>query len=193
MVRVGIIGGTFDPPHLAHMVVAEAAFRQFDLDIVWFVPAGDPWQKSARSITPARHRWAMTLATTAGIPYFKADDREIRRAGSTFTIDTLTGMDHGVPYLILGADAAAGLPSWHRAGEVMDRARILVAPRSGTARESVDRMLGRHAEWLDLPRLNLSSTELRSRAANGGSLRFLVREPVNEYIERHRLYRRSSE
>ena len=189
MVRIGIIGGTFDPPHIAHMVVAETAFRQLDLDTVWFVPAGHPWQKSGRSVTPTRHRWGMTVATTSDVPYFEADDREIRRSGSTYTIDTLTGMAAGTPFLILGADAAAGLPSWHRADEVIEQARIVVAPRPGTERDSVERAVGRHVDWLDVPRLHLSGTELRRLAAEGRSLRFLVREPVRHYIDLHGLYR----
>jgi len=188
-VRIGILGGTFDPPHIVHMVVAESALLQLDLDTVWFVPAGFPWQKSGRSVTPARHRWAMTVATTSDIPYFEADDREIRRSGSTYTIDTLSGMEAGRPVLILGADAAARLPSWHRADEVIERARIAVAPRPGTERDSVERAVGTHVEWLDVPPLDLSGTELRRRAAEGLSLRFLVREPVREYIGLHGLYR----
>ena len=188
-VRIGILGGTFDPPHIVHMVVAESALLQLDLDTVWFVPAGFPWQKSGRSVTPARHRWAMTVATTSDIPYFEADDREIRRSGSTYTIDTLSGMEAGRPVLILGADAAASLPSWHRADEVIERARIAVAPRPGTERDSVERAVGTQVEWLDVPHLDLSGTELRRRAAEGLSLRFLVREPVREYIGLHGLYR----
>lgn len=187
--RIGILGGTFDPPHIAHMVVAEAAYRQLRLDGIRFVPAGAPWQKEGTGITAASHRWAMTMATTSSIPYFAADDREIRRPGSTYTIDTLTGMADDDPFLILGTDAAAGLPSWHRAREVIEMARIVVAPRPGTERRTVERAVGREVDWLDLPPLDLSGTELRRRAAEGHSLRFLVREPVRRYIDLHGLYR----
>ena len=187
--RIGILGGTFDPPHIAHMVVAEAAFRQLGLDQVWFVPAGFPWQKSGRRITPARRRWEMTVASTADVPYFEADDREIRRSGPTFTIDTLAGMVADDPFLILGADTAARLPSWRRAAEVVDRARIVVAPRPGTERASVEQAVGGPIEWLDIPRLGLSGTELRRLVGEGHSLRFLVREQVRHYIDLHGLYR----
>ena len=190
--RIGIIGGTFDPPHIAHMVVAEAAFRQLDLDTVKFVPAGMPWQKMGRAVTSARHRWGMTVATTSGIPYMETDDREIVRSGLTYTIDTLTDLADDTPTLILGADAAARLPSWHRADEVAQGARIAVAPRPGTTRESVETAVGRGVEWLDIPFLDISGTELRRRAAAGYSLRFLVREQVREYIDLHRLYGRQS-
>ncbi len=187
-VSVGIVGGTFDPPHIAHMVLAEAAFRQLDLDSVRFIPAGAPWQKLGTSVTPARHRWGMTVATTSGIPYFRADDREVVRAGLTYTIDTLSSLATGTPVLILGADAAARLPSWHRAEEVLRRARIAVAPRPGTTRETVERAVAREVEWLDIPPLEISGTELRRRAVAGHSLRFLVREEVRRYIDNHSVY-----
>ena len=188
--RVGIIGGTFDPPHVAHMAVAEAAFRQLKLDTVKFIPAGVPWQKTGIPVTPARHRWAMTLATTSGIPYLVADDREVVRSGSTYTIDTLAELADHAPTLILGADAAARLPSWRRADDVLELARIAVAPRFGTSRSLVEEAIGREVAWLDVPVLDISGTELRRRAEAGHSLRFLVREQVREYIDLHCLYGR---
>ena len=186
--RIGLIGGTFDPPHVAHMVVAEAAFRQLGLQQVWFVPAGVPWQKEGTPVTAARHRWGMTIATTSDIPYLRADDREITRSGSSYTIDTLTDLAGMIPTLILGADAAARIRSWHRAEEVLERARIAVAPRPGTARQAVEEAVGRPVRWLDSPPLAISGTRLRRRAAAGHSLRFLVREPVWRYIVAHDLY-----
>lgn len=187
--RIGLLGGTFDPPHIVHMVLAEAAYQQFRLDRVWFLPAGSPWQKAGTGVTDADHRWAMTVAATSDIPYFEADDQEIRRPGSTYTIDTLTGLEGDDPFLILGADAAVGLPSWHRADEVIKKARIIVAPRPGTGQASVERAVGKQIGWLDMPPLDLSGKEIRRRVADGGSLRFLVREPVRRYIDLHRLYR----
>ncbi len=191
--RIGLLGGTFDPPHIVHMVVAEAAYRQYRLDKVWFLPAGDPWQKAGTEVTAAAHRWAMTVAATSDIPYFEADDREILRSGSTFTIDTLTDLVGVEPFLILGADAASGLASWHRADEVIEKARFIVAPRSGTGRALVERAVGERVGWLDLPPLDLSGSEIRRRVADGRSLRFLVREPVRRYIELHGLYRHQAE
>ena len=90
-VRRGILGGTFDPPHLAHLVAAEAAFQQLDLDVVTFMPAGAPWQKAGRSVSDAGHRWQMTLAATDDVDYIVADDREVTRDGWTYTIETLEG------------------------------------------------------------------------------------------------------
>ena len=197
---IGILGGTFDPPHIAHMVVAEAAYRLLGLDQVRFIPAGAPWQKAGGGVTPARCRWEMTAAAVSGAPYLAADDREVARPGYTYTIDTLAelaeedragGGSGEPPVLILGADAAFRLPSWRRADEVLASARIAVAPRPGTPREAVEEAVGGRAEvvWLDVPPLGVSGTALRRRAAAGGSLRFLVPPPVLDYIERCRLYR----
>ena len=186
--RIGLIGGTFDPPHMGHMVVAEAAFRQLGLDEVRLVTAGEPWQKTGTSVTASQHRWAMTVATTSGVSYLHADDREIRRIGPTYTIDTLLGLEDRSPTLILGADAASRIRSWRRAEEVLEIARIVVAPRPGVSPASVEEAVGRPIEWLDMPPLAISATELRRRAAAGQSLRFLVREPVRDYILRHGLY-----
>lgn len=186
--RTGLIGGTFDPPHVAHMVVAESAFRQLELDQVRFLPAGLPWQKEGTAVSAARHRWAMTLATTSDIPYLVADDTEVARSGSSYTIDTLTDLVDVIPTLILGADAAARIRSWHRADEVLEQARIAVAPRPGTSRCAVEEAVGRTVEWLEVPPLAISGTDLRRRAAAGHSLRFLVREQVREYIIAHNLY-----
>ncbi|MDE0171581.1 MAG: nicotinate-nucleotide adenylyltransferase [bacterium] len=186
--RIGLLGGTFDPPHVAHMVVAEAAFRQLELDHVTFLPAGIPWQKAGTPVTAARHRWGMTLATTSDIPYLEADNSEIARSGYSYTIDTLIELEGVIPTLILGADAAARIRSWHRSEEVLERARIAVAPRTGTARTAVEEAVGGSLDWLEIPALAISGTELRRRAAAGHSLRFLVREPVRSYILAHRLY-----
>jgi len=186
-VRLGIFGGTFDPPHIAHLVGAEAAFRELGLDSVLLMPAGSPWQKAERDVTAAEHRWEMTCLATANIDYLVADDREVRRPGWTYTIDTLDGFDPDDDItLILGADAALGLPSWNRADEVISRARVAVMPRPGTSIESVAEVLDCHR--LDVPELPLSGTELRRRARAGSSIRFLVPEPVHGYVRDHRLY-----
>lgn len=189
-VRRGILGGTFDPPHLAHLFAGEAAYRDLKLDVVTFIPAGAPWQKAGRLITPAEDRWQMTLLAVEGIPYFEADDREVRRHGWTYTIDTL----HSFPesdelVLIVGADTARGLPTWNQADEVLARATIAVVPRPGVVKQEVDESLadGRFL-WLDTPDVRLSGTMLRQRARGGHSIRFLVRDGVWRYVEREAVY-----
>jgi nicotinate-nucleotide adenylyltransferase len=187
-VRLGILGGTFDPPHVAHLAGAEAAYRQLGLDAVLLMPAGSPWQKAERDVTAAQHRWEMTRLATDGIDYLVADDREVRRAGWTYTIDTLaTFEDTEDLVLILGADAAFGLPSWFQFEDVVDRCDIAVIPRPGVSRESVDENVP-NAHWLDVPSLPLSGTMLRRRARAGQSIRFLVTEPVHRYIVANGIY-----
>lgn len=187
-VRRGILGGTFDPPHLAHLVAGEAAYRQMDLDVVTFVPAGAPWQKAGRVVTAPEHRWRMTELAVAGVDYFEADDREIRREGWTFTVDTLAEFpaDDDI-VLVLGADAAAGVTTWNRADEVLARATIAVMPRPASQRDAVNASVG-DVRWLDAPELDVSGTRLREIRASGGSIRFLVPEAVHEYIEEQGLY-----
>jgi len=189
-VRRGILGGTFDPPHLAHLLAGEAAFRELDLEVVTFIPAGAPWQKSDRRISAAEDRWAMTELAVAGVDYFVADDREVTRDGWTYTIDTLQGIPASEELvLVVGADAAIGIPTWVRFEDVLARATVAVMPRPGVDRGAVDDTLGaaRHV-WLDTPSLDLSGTMLRARARVGRSLRFLVPDPVRAYIDDRALY-----
>jgi nicotinate-nucleotide adenylyltransferase len=184
----GILGGTFDPPHLAHLVAAEAAYRELGLDVVSFLPAGGPWQKAGREVSGAAHRWAMTLRAVEGIDYFEADEREVTRDGWTYTADTLdTFPDAEDLVLILGADAAAGLPTWQRPEAVLGRARLAVMGRPGVERSAVEAVVG-EMHWLDAPLLDISGTLLRARHRAGLSLRFLVPNPVLAYIESAGLY-----
>ena len=186
---IGLLGGTFDPPHIAHMAVAEAAFRQLRLDAIWLVPAGSPWQKEGSVITPAEHRWAMTVAAVEGIPYMKGDDREVVRPGPTYTFDTVSSLaDHDVT-LILGADAASRIDSWHRSTELQEMVSIAVAPRPGVDPDTVEEAAIARVKWLDVPQLDISGTDLRRRAGAGRSLRFLVPDGVWRYIETSGLYR----
>ncbi len=191
--RVGILGGTFDPPHLAHLHTGEVAYRQLGLDAVLFMPAGAPWQKAGRRVSAPVHRWEMTRRAVAGVDYFVADDREVHRDGWTYTADTLSTFspDDEVT-LILGADAAAKLPTWERAGEVLERVRLAVAPRPGIPAEDVGVTLedgaSRPVTWLDMAPLDISGTLIRRRVAAGHSVRFLVRDSVWRYLMDQGLY-----
>lgn len=190
-VRRGILGGTFDPPHVAHLFAGEAAYRDLGLDIVTFIPAGSPWQKADRTVASVEDRWKMTVLAVEGVDYFEADDREVCREGWTYTIDTLRSFPEDEDLvLILGADAAQGVPTWHEAAEVFARAKLAVMPRPGAGRAAVDEVLtGADVVWLETPELRLSGTMLREQARAGRSLRFLVRDPVWRYMEEHGVYR----
>ena len=185
--RRGILGGTFDPPHLGHLIAGEAAYRQLELDVVSFIPAGAPWQKATKVVTAAQHRWAMVLLAVEGIAYFEADDREIVRDGWTYAADTLDEFSDDDIVLVLGADAAARLPTWHRADEVLARVTVAAAPRPGTSRAAVAEA-GVTAEWLDMPEVDVSGSALREWSGSGNSIRFFVREAVYAYIQENALY-----
>ena len=187
--RRGILGGTFDPPHLAHLVAGEAAYRELDLDVVTYVPAGAPWQKEGLEVSAADHRWAMTVLATADADYFESDDREVNRPGWTYTADTLdTFPEDEELFLILGADAARGLPTWRRSKDITDRVSFAVMPRPGVEASDVEDAVGAPIAWLHTPLLEISGTDVRARARRGQSVRFLVPETVWVYFETHELY-----
>jgi len=187
-VRTGILGGTFDPIHIAHLHAGETALFAADLDRVLFMPAGDPWQKGARELTPAAQRLEMTRLAVEGTDRFEIDDREIARDGPTYTIDTLLTFPSGEElFLILGADAAIGLPSWHRRKEVTERAGVLVVPRPGTELAAVAATVPK-ATILDMAALDISSTSIRDLAASGRPYRFLVPPEVHRFIDNKGVY-----
>ena len=184
-----LLGGTFDPPHIAHLVAGEVSYRQLGADQVLFIPAGAPWQKAGRAVTPGPQRLEMTRLATAAVEYFEADGREVERDGWTYTIETLESFAPGDELVwVMGADAAAGLRSWHRWEDILDRAAIAVVPRTGTDPRSVAESVP-EVVWLDMPLLDVSGTEIRARAEAGKPIRFLVADPVWEYIASNGLYR----
>lgn len=187
-VRRGILGGTFDPLHVVHLMAGEAARHLLDLDVVTFITAGDPYQKHGIPLSDKANRWAMTELGIEGIDYFEADDREVRRLGPSYMIDTLATFDEDEDiFMILGADAAVGLPSWHRWEDVVNRTTVAVISRPGIAEEEVA-ATGAPYIWLDTPGIPISSTMLRARAEAGRSIRFFVPDPVWRYVEESQLY-----
>ncbi len=188
--RVGLFGGTFDPPHLAHLVTAETAYSQANLDQVLFVPAGDPWQKQDQIVTKAATRLRMVEAAIAGVDYFTADDREIRLDGPSKTVNTLQELVSlgNELVLILGADTAQGLPTWFEWRKVLEMCELAVVPRLGVAQRDLAPEVSDRATWLDMPRLDISSSDIRSRVAGAMPYRFLVPAGVREIIESEGLY-----
>jgi nicotinate-nucleotide adenylyltransferase len=187
-VRTAILGGTFDPIHMAHLHAGETALYQAGLDRVLFIPAGEPWQKGDRVLTGAAHRLEMIRQAIADIDGFEVDDREIERDGPTYTIDTVLSFPGSEDLsLILGADAALRLHSWQRWEEVVERVSLLVVPRPGTDAREVQAVLP-EATFLDMAVLEISGTEIREMAASGEPYRFLVPLAVHDYIESLGLY-----
>ena len=188
--RVGVFGGTFDPPHVGHLVTAVNVAHELDLDRVILMVANVPWQKvGTRSITPAPDRFAMVEAAVADVPRLVAGDHEIRAGGDSYSADTLATLAGEYPtaelYLVLGDDAAAGIRTWERADEVIERARLVVVDRPG---EPV--ALDAAIDWIRVegPRLEVSSTDLRERWADGRPLDYLVTDEVLDVVRRRGLY-----
>lgn len=188
-VRRALFGGTFDPPHVGHMVVAEMARDQLDVDVVTFLPAGEPWQKSDLPLTPGNIRAEMVEAAIAGSTSFDLDRRELDRDGPTYTADTVASFGEEPIVLVMGADTAAGIGTWQRADEFIDSVEVAVVPRRGTTRREVEAVVGERLIWLDMPAIEISSTELRHHIGAGRSARYLVPDLVLSVIAAHGLYR----
>jgi nicotinate-nucleotide adenylyltransferase len=185
-VRTGILGGTFDPIHIAHLHTAESALHQLRLDRLLIVPAGDPWQKSGRDVTPGRHRLEMCRLGTANADRIEIDTREMKRDGPTYTVDTLaTFPAEEELFLILGSDSLARIETWNSWQAVVERVTLVEAPRPGTPRGTG---ASHGAVLLDMGLLEVSSTDIRARIPAGRPYRYLVTEPVYEYIEAANLY-----
>jgi nicotinate-nucleotide adenylyltransferase len=188
--RLGVFGGTFDPPHIGHLVTAIEARDALGLDVVLMVVANQPWQKvGERDITPAAMRLEMVRAAVGDEAGIEASDLEIRRGGPSYTVDTLEKLRATFPsaelHLVIGSDAAAALPTWRRASELPALCRIVVVERPGEITTVPAEFSTRR---LDVPRLEVSATELRRRVAEGRSLRHLVPDPVISLIRDADLY-----
>jgi nicotinate-nucleotide adenylyltransferase len=194
--RVGILGGTFDPVHIAHLRLAEEARECLRLDEVLFLPAGDPWRKSSRPIAAAAHRLAMLRLAVGDNADFGISDLELRRPGPSYTADTLAALAgerlDDEFWFIVGADALADLPNWHEPERIVEHAMLAVAPRDlQEANVAALNVPGIAARIVTFPmtRLDISATDIRDRVAAARSIRYLVPPEVERYIAEHRLYR----
>jgi nicotinate-nucleotide adenylyltransferase len=181
---VGVFGGTFDPVHVGHLAIANAALDELGLDRVYFVPARRSPLKQDGPGASAEDRLAMLNAATADEPRFRVSTLELDRKGPSFTVDTLESLrGESQLFLILGSDAYADFERWREPERIKDLATIVVAARPGAPNAPPG------ARMLDSPLMDISSRELRARAARGRSLRYLVPKAALRYIEEHRLYR----
>jgi nicotinate-nucleotide adenylyltransferase len=185
-----VFGGTFDPPHLGHLVTAVNVRHSLQLDTVLFVVANVPWQKDGvRAVSPAADRLALVQAAVAGVEGLEACDIELRRGGPSYSADTLAELARIDPsatlFTILGEDAAGGLPTWTRWPEVVQRSTMVVVERPGQRAELPDGI-----DWVrvEVPHLEVSSTDLRARVVDGRPLEFLLTPGVIEGIRRRGLY-----
>ena len=195
MQRLGVFGGAFDPPHVAHVALAEAALEQLELDQLRIFPTGQAWHKN-QALTAPEHRLAMARIAFAGLPRTVIDDRELRRPGATYTIDTLRELKIEHPqaqlFLVMGEDQAVSLTRWHEWEAVLELAVICMAarPLSGTPAETAPGLPAQAKLWLlRLPSMPDSATEVRGRVAQGEGIAHLVPPGVARYIDHHHLYR----
>lgn len=202
--RLALLGGTFDPVHLGHLLLAEVARDQLRLDRVLFVPAGDPPHKQEKLKSAACHRRAMTGLAIAANECFELSPVDLERPGPHYSTDTvrLIRSSYGVSgedcFFAIGADSLEDLPTWHRPDELIRLCRLAIAPRPDyrpdmAALERLLPGLSARLDWLHMPALGISSTDIRLRARQGRTIRYLVPESVRQYIEQYGLYRGDGE
>lgn len=187
-VRIGIFGGTFDPPHIGHLIVAQEVHFRLHLDTLLVVPAGDPPHKPDRYMTPGRIRLEMVEAALGSDPRFQPSDVEIRREGPSYTVDTVRSLAQADPqadfFLVVGADQLRELGTWKNVPEIRRLAKLVGFRRPG----SRSGKLPDGVIWIDGPRVDVSSTWIRGRVARGEPIQFLVPNSVEAVIRRRRLY-----
>ena len=191
--RVGVMGGTFDPIHHGHLVAASEVAHEFDLDQVVFVPTGRPWQKSQRGVSEAEDRYLMTVIATAADPRFTVSRVDVDRPGPTYTADTLIDLREQLGaetqlFFITGADALADILSWERTDEVLALAHLVGVTRPGHSLVDPGLAPGR-VTLIEIPALAISSSDVRRRIAEGAPITYLVPAGVESYVVKRGLYR----
>jgi len=194
--RIGVFGGAFDPPHLAHVALVRSAIDALQLDEVRVLPTGQAWHRAGQ-LTGAEHRLVMTRLAFAGLPQVVVDDREIRRAGPSYTVDTLAEIAREQPaqlYLLIGDDQRRSLPAWHRIGEIARLAIICAAARDPqvaawhAGEPDLTAVPGLDIQPLPMPLMPISATDIRERLTRREGVDGLVAPAVERYIHEHHLY-----
>jgi len=198
--KVGILGGTFDPVHIGHLIIAEGVRVELGLEKVLFVPAGQPWLKLQHAITPAGYRVEMLRLAILPNLHFELSDVEVERSGPSYTIDTVVELRNRLGaqadlFFILGCDALAQFPEWKEPSKLIQLCKLAVVPRANLALpdlEGVERRIPGitdRVSYVATPIIDISSSQIRERVARGSSIRHLVPDKVEEYIAKRRLYR----
>ncbi len=192
--NIGLFGGSFNPPHLAHLIVAESVREQFRLDQVWWIPARRPPHKAEQTLVSSQHRLEMTRRATQDHPAFAVSDIEVRRTGASYTVVTVRALQEAHPEyafsLLLGGDSLRDFGKWRQPEEIVARVPLIVYRRPDAAEIEVEPYLAGRVRFAEAPLLEISGTEIRARLREGRSIRYLVPEAVRAYIEEHGLYRK---
>ena len=200
MKKIGIMGGTFNPIHVGHLMLAENAYHHCDLDEVWFLPSADPPHKTHQKVLAYEHRSRMTELAIQDVPYFKKSDFETERTEYSYTAETLRLLREKYPdtefYFIMGADSLFQIETWYEPHNVMSRAILLVAVRDHHSmiemQEQMDYLIKKYQAriyLMNMPEIELSSQLIRQRVSHDETIRFFVPDKVRDYIYEHELYR----
>jgi nicotinate-nucleotide adenylyltransferase len=199
--KIGVLGGTFDPVHNGHLAIAEEARSYLNLNEVIFLPAGQPWMKSDRSISPARNRTAMLALALQSRPYFKSSTIEIEHQGPSYSVNSIAELKAQAVeptdwYFILGWDNLAKIPQWKEPAKLIEMCFLVAVPRPGYERPNMKKLeaalpgISKKVILMDKPRLEISATDIRNKVAQGLPISGLVPQVVEEYIKENGLYRK---
>lgn len=191
--RVGIMGGTFDPIHYGHLLIAEQAREAMNLDYVWFVPAGDPPHKKHKRISSAEQRLQMVRLAIANHPCFQVNDLEIKRSGPSYTLLTIQELSKQFPdiqfFLIMGEDMVKNLPQWYKIEKILQYVQIIGLHRPGVIADDIPDFVEKQVHWVEeAVEIKLSSTFIQKQVRSGKSVRFMVPDPVYQYMKEQSLY-----
>jgi nicotinate-nucleotide adenylyltransferase len=199
--NIGVLGGTFDPIHSGHLVIAEEARLKLELTRVIFIPTGQPWLKSDRGITAPVHRVEMVKRAIAGNSHFELSTVEVDRPGPSYSVDTLGMLQQQLGsgaklFFLIGWDSLAEILQWHEPTRLIQLCQLVAVTRPGLSRPDLKSLessvpgITRSVVWLDIPPIDISSSDIRDRVAKGLSIRGLVPEVVESYIKENKLYRK---
>lgn len=190
---IGLFGGSFNPPHVAHLIVAEVARDQFGFDEVWWIPNATPPHKPDDELAEVNHRLEMTQRAVADNPAFRVCDIEVERSGVSYTVETVRVLQDRRPdtdfALLIGSDSLDHFAEWHKPDEIAERVPLVVYKRPGVIDAVPESRFANQVRFVSAPVMEVSGTEIRSRCSAGRSIRYLVPESVRAYIEEHELYR----
>lgn len=200
--KLGLFGGTFDPVHQGHLLLAEQCREQCQLDEVWFIPAGNPPHKLGAAITPGKRRLEMLEFAIAGHPAFRTESIELKRTGPSYTVETLTELRRTRPtdefFLLIGADSLRDLPQWREPRRILELATVVAVNRGAGSAEipaELEAAAGPgvrdRIQFVEMPGFDVSARDVRRRVSEGRSIRFMTPRPVEHYIAQHGLYRLS--